>query len=284
MLAPDEAATRATRWWRTYVSDVADEADDAALQHLAEVGPAASLRRAIIVLLAATVSLTLINFLRNGGSIAWLTAPLSFVGFDAAADRLTAGVTDTGNVAFNRLLWWAAISVAGYTVIPIAAIKAMRGRLVDFGAGPPPSLRSWTPYVLLFAVSVPFIALASNLPAFQERYPFYDVAPAEAWWPYLWIWWLVYALQFAALEFFFRGFMVFGLRLRLGIVAVFVMVVPYTMIHFTKPFPEALAAIVGGTVLGFLALKTRSVWPGAALHIAIAMTMDLFSLGRQGLL
>jgi hypothetical protein len=48
--------------------------------------------------------------------------------------------------------------------------------------------------------------------------------------------------------------------------------------------PEALAAIVGGIVLGTLSLKTRSIWLGAALHIAIAGTMDVASLWHRGLL
>jgi len=35
-------------------------------------------------------------------------------------------------------------------------------------------------------------------------------------------------------------------------------------------------------VLGFMSLKTRSVWLGAALHIAVAATMDWLALWRQG--
>ena len=89
-------------------------------------------------------------------------------------------------------------------------------------------------------------------------------------------------MQFAALEFFFRGFLVHGLVPRFGYLAVVVMVVPYNMLHFGKPMPEALAAIVGGLVLGTLALRTRSIWWGAALHIAVAATMDVLALGHIG--
>jgi membrane protease YdiL (CAAX protease family) len=60
------------------------------------------------------------------------------------------------------------------------------------------------------------------------------------------------------------------------------MVVPYNMLHFGKPMPEALAAIVGGIVLGTLSLKTRSIWWGAALHISIALTMDVCALVHMG--
>jgi membrane protease YdiL (CAAX protease family) len=60
------------------------------------------------------------------------------------------------------------------------------------------------------------------------------------------------------------------------------MIVPYNMIHYGKPMPEALVAIVGGLVLGSLSLKTRSIWWGAALHCAIAATMDLLALWHAG--
>ena len=97
-------------------------------------------------------------------------------------------------------------------------------------------------------------------------------------------WWVLYGIQFAALEFFFRGFLVHGLEPRLGFLAVLVMVIPYTMIHFTKPVLEAFGGMGGGFILGSLSLKTRSVWWGVALHAAIALTMDLLSLGHKGLL
>jgi membrane protease YdiL (CAAX protease family) len=64
--------------------------------------------------------------------------------------------------------------------------------------------------------------------------------------------------------------------------AVFVMIVPYNMIHFQKPGLEALAAILGGLVLGSLSLKTRSIWWGAMLHLAVAGTMDVLSLVQRG--
>ena len=37
-------------------------------------------------------------------------------------------------------------------------------------------------------------------------------------------------------------------------------------------------------VLGFMSLKTCSVWMGAALHITVAMSMDMLSLWHRGLL
>ena len=76
--------------------------------------------------------------------------------------------------------------------------------------------------------------------------------------------------------------MLHGLRHRLGPYAIPVMTVPYCMIHFAKPLPETCAAIVAGLALGFMSLKTRSILLGAAIHVSVALSMDLASLWRQG--
>jgi membrane protease YdiL (CAAX protease family) len=59
----------------------------------------------------------------------------------------------------------------------------------------------------------------------------------------LWVYWAGYALQFVGVEAFFRGYLTFGLAPRFGWLAVPIMTVPYTMIHFAKPMPEAVALL-----------------------------------------
>ncbi len=66
----------------------------------------------------------------------------------------------------------------------------------------------------------------------------------------MYVWWALYFLQFCALEFFFRGFLLHGIAPRLGWASIFAMALPYNMLHYGKPMPEALAAIVGGIALG----------------------------------
>lgn len=253
--------------WRMYFVDVVDEVETAAERHRREVPRGLSLRRVAVVLVTAAIALTFISFFRGPGTLMTL--------FPGAAE---------GNSEFKGLVWWALVSIACYVLIPAVSIVAMRGSFADYGAGRPVTTQSWKPYAVLYGLSLPFILAASFLPGFQAKYPFYRLVEDEAIWPYLAVFWILYALQFVALELFFRGYLLFGLSPRLGIAAVFVMVVPYTMIHFTKPLAEALSAIVGGTALGFLSLKTHSVWWGAALHIAIAMTMDVLALWHAGFL
>ena len=136
----------------------------------------------------------------------------------------------------------------------------------------------------MLGVMVPVLLYISTTERFLTYYPFYKLQSGEPLWPRFCIWEAFYVLQFFALEFFFRGFLVLGLRHRFGFYAIFAMMVPYCMIHFGKPMPETFAAIIAGIVLGFMSLKTRSIWLGAGIHVAVALGMDFLSLWRNGLL
>jgi len=54
------------------------------------------------------------------------------------------------------------------------------------------------------------------------------------------------------------------------------------MIHYYKPFPEALGAIGAGLVLGVLAWRTGTIIYGWFLHYAVALSMDLLALWQTG--
>jgi membrane protease YdiL (CAAX protease family) len=96
------------------------------------------------------------------------------------------------------------------------------------------------------------------------------------------LWQCLYLSQFFALEFFFRGFIIHGIKKRFGFYSIFVMMIPYVMIHFQKPMPETFGAVLAGVVLGTLSLKSRSIWLGVAIHYAVAITMDLTALWQKG--
>ena len=59
------------------------------------------------------------------------------------------------------------------------------------------------------------------------------------------------------------------------------MIIPYCMIHYGKPLPETLGAIGAGILLGTIAMRTRSIWGGVIIHVAVAVTMDVLAL-RDG--
>lgn len=177
-------------------------------------------------------------------------------------------------------LTWAFGCSFFYFVLPAIVVKVVfRERLRDHGLRVEGFLRHLWIYALLFLPVGLLVWAVSYSEAFQSRYPFYGQPLAVA--DFL-VWELAYGLQFFSLEFFFRGFLLNGLRGRLGHHAIFLMVLPYMMIHFQKPFLETTGAIIAGTVLGTLALRTRTIWGGVAIHVAVAVSMDVAALLQKG--
>jgi membrane protease YdiL (CAAX protease family) len=173
--------------------------------------------------------------------------------------------------------WWSCWRVFGYVVIPSLVLLCLPGeRLRDYHISPRGFFRHLWIYVAMFAAIFPAVLMASRTEAFRETYPFYRLANRSA--MDFWMWELLYAAQFLSLEFFFRGFLLQGLRRSLGSNATFVMIVPYCMIHYGKPLPETLGAIGAGLILGTMAMRTRSIWGGVLIHVGVAVSMDLLAL------
>lgn len=183
----------------------------------------------------------------------------------------------------TEMSWWAGSQVVFYLVVPMAAVYLLGLRPADIGWRVRDTWNDGKKYLVLFAIAAPFVIVASTTAEFQDRYPLYEIYRGQSdVWRDLSIWWPLYAAQFVAVETFFRGFLVLGLAPRIGRLSILVATVPYLMIHFVKPPVEALASIVGGLVMGTLAYRTKSVWWGVGLHVAVAALMDVMSLGHKG--
>lgn len=230
----------------------------------------------VVVLLLAPFCLAMIRYL-DASHLLWL---LRHTGHAGLAAQLLA---DPATWQLISLACWALTTVVFYFALPALAIKLVfRERLADYGLRPSSSRREFLLYLIMLSVMVPLVLLASGTGAFAAIYPFYRLQPGEGIYPRLLIWWPLYFLQFAALEFFFRGFLVHGLKHRFGIYSVLVMTVPYCMIHFAKPWPETIGAIIAGLVLGAVSLESRSIFLGIAAHISVALSLDLTVLWRTG--
>lgn len=241
--------------------------------------------RVIIVLLSTAALLTVQYYVFRAGSLTDAIDVIERLGLSAAAEALRGASDSPADGRLAELIYWALGTYLNYLVVPALLVKLVfRQRLRDYGVSLRGMFRGGWTYLAFFAVMVPLLLFFSRTDGFQARYPFYNLTPGEPLWPRFWIWELFYLGQFFCLEFFFRGFILHGTRHRFGAYAIFVMTVPYCMIHFGKPMPETFSAIIAGVVLGHMSLKTRSIWPGAALHMGVALSMDFLSLWNKGLL
>jgi membrane protease YdiL (CAAX protease family) len=185
---------------------------------------------------------------------------------------------------YNELysyVWWAFNRVFGYTVIPLVTWKLIfrKDSILDMGLRVRGLISHAWIYVLCLAVVLPAVFVVSRAPDFASYYPFYKHASRS--WFDLCCWEAMYFAQFFALEIFFRGFWLSGLRNTLGSGAIFAMCVPYCMIHYGKPYLEACGAVVAGVALGSLAMRTKSIYSGFLVHVTVALSMDLLTLANH---
>lgn len=235
------------------------------------------------VILVCIVTMLVLTSSYYFGDVRFLVSLLRDLGFIDLARQLRELMTVHPDAEFYKPLYWASVIIFFYCVLPAICIKwIFRESFSDYGLSFKGAFKYYHLYLLMLAVMVPLVIYFSASESFLKTYPFYKVAPGENLFPKFFIWEIFYFLQFVALEFFFRGFILHGTKHRFGFYAIFFMTVPYCMIHFGKPMPETIAAIFAGVVLGYMSLKSRNIWMGVFVHCSVALMMDVSALIRKG--
>lgn len=84
-------------------------------------------------------------------------------------------------------------------------------------------------------------------------------------------------LFYSAWEFFFRGFILFGLRKYTGDwMAICIQIIPSSMWHIGMATPEVFSSILAGLLFGILAIRMRSIFWCFLLHYFIGIFLDIF--------
>lgn len=180
-------------------------------------------------------------------------------------------------------IWWSFIHLIWFLIIPLVCIKfVLRDEFKHYHLGWGTTHQHYLGYAALLTPILCFVVLVTVFrDDFAQHYPFYSQASRSAL-DFI-AWELAYIIQFIALEFFFRGFLLGACERQLGSHAVFIMVLPYVMIHFPKLWLEATGALFFGIFLGILALRSRSIWGGVFVHIGIAVSMDIAAIIKRSL-
>lgn len=236
-------------------------------------------RKAIFALVYTAIALTSISYLKNGDYLESAASLVSLGEFASEIER-----SDISNL--HLLEYWVAVSVFFYFVLPVIVLKLiLKKPLSDYGVNFAIERGFWQLLFKCVAVMLPLVYVMSLTPGFAAKYPFLKIHDGS---PYLsstlLVWELIYFLQFFGLEFFFRGFLLHSLKPSLGTYSIFVMMVPYCMIHWGKPMPETFAAIFAGIFLGWLSYRNGNIWMGLVLHCSVALSMDAMALFNKGLL
>ncbi len=170
--------------------------------------------------------------------------------------------------------YWFLTTALSLFLIPIlVAMIGTKEGLRDYGLRFGRQKLGWSVSLASWVLMIPVVILAVKIYSpFLDKYPFCKAVAGswQAFIPYQ----IAYGVYMFSWEFFFRGFMLFGLEKRFGNYSILIQTIPFAVMHFSKPLPEALGSIVAGLLLGVLAFETRSFLYGAVIHWFVAMTMD----------
>ncbi|MGQ9455562.1 MAG: CPBP family glutamic-type intramembrane protease [Armatimonadota bacterium] len=196
---------------------------------------------------------------------------------------------------FNRLAssynQYVVGNLVGIFWVPMLSILLLfREEPARFGLTLGESRRFWLITALLFAGLLALMVPVSRWQVFQEYYPifrrfvpefgavFSSYPKANPWViaPGIMIFAEVsYGMYLFCWEFFFRGYLLFGLARVIGLWAVIVQAAAFGFLHLGKPIPEVVASFGAGIVLGWIAVKAKSFVPCFLLHWAAAFTFDI---------
>jgi hypothetical protein len=153
-------------------------------------------------------------------------------------------------------------SLIYFAILPLLTIVILlRKNPLDFGfrLG---NWRVWGFHVILsLVIALPVLYLSSR---FAELEGYYTVEGFDL---------LKYSFEtivyMFAWEFLYRGFMLFGLKGKLGEMSILVQMVPFVLLHFGKPEIETISTILVGIYLGYVAYRGESYWPAFIIHVVV---------------
>ncbi len=154
-----------------------------------------------------------------------------------------------------------------------------KGELSHYGLARGDGARGALYALLMYLPMVVVVYFASLRPDFQAYYPLDKRVLTD--YAYAVYFQLIYGYYLFCWEFFFRGFLTFGLYRWLGWWGVGLQALAFALMHYGKPTPEIIGSFFAGIILAWLALRVKSFLPCFWVHWAVSMTMDLILIWRH---
>jgi len=137
--------------------------------------------------------------------------------------------------------------------------------------------------ILLALVIAPIVSLSAvGDPQMKALYPLSgELVFASA--KYFLLYYLSLLAYYFGWEYMFRGFGFFNMSSRYGpALAIAFSTMISALVHssiagFGKPMTETFSAVFGGFILGFIAYKSKSIFPSMAVHFLLGFSLDMYT-------
>ncbi len=157
-----------------------------------------------------------------------------------------------------------------YFFLPVFIIIVLKGRLRDHGLSTGDLRQSiaWTAVFVALSLATTWLSVR-YMPGIRDFYRGEVFGPAFV---------VTNVAYMIAWEFFFRGFMLFGLEKKFGFwgancAQTFI----FFLLHIGKPAPELYSTLLTGLLFGYLTYRCRSVIPMVIIHSSIMLSVVYFA-------
>lgn len=143
----------------------------------------------------------------------------------------------------------------------LVILVALRKNPMDFGLrwGSP---RIWGFYTVIICLIAAAVLFASSFsPALQSYY-------RDKGFNFI-TYFLTSCVSLAAWEFFFRGFLLFGLKEKFQEGSILLQMIPFALMHLGKQELETISTVITGILFGYVAYRGKSFWPAFIIHLFI---------------
>jgi len=207
-------------------------------------------------------------------------AVITFVSIHYASPNFFRRMFDTDDDKFFSTIYWFSADGFLMLVIPLILILAvLREKPSDFGFRIGDYKFGLASSAVFVVIMVPVIWIASGSETFAKAYPQAGIRVKENI-SVLLYYELFVGFYMIAWEFFWRGYMLFGLKAKFGYYAVFIQMIPFVILHRGKPEIEVFASIFAALVLGIQALRANSFIYCFFVHWLVMIFIDIISVLR----
>jgi membrane protease YdiL (CAAX protease family) len=165
---------------------------------------------------------------------------------------------------------WVAVHVVNDFIMPLLIVTILfTASPKEFGLQLGDGRTSWRWGLGLFGLFVIVLLILPFLPFYAEiqaRYRAQWLPAVNGWGDLLWLQATTLIYMFCW-EYFFRGFLLFGMAKGFGVVAsVLLQSILFGLAHWNKPSAEMSLAFAGGALLGAVCWRCQSFLPGFIAH------------------
>lgn len=179
----------------------------------------------------------------------------------------------------SRIYWLVSDGLLMFLVSVISVKFVLKKQLSDFGFTFGDKKFGFLTVLIFYLFMLPLLWIVSASESFAQTYPQGGPALRENF-QLLFLYEICILIYMLGWEFLWRGYMLFGLKVKLGYYAVFVQMIPFFILHKGKPELELFGSILAGIILGIQALRSGSFIYAWILHSIIMISIDIISVLR----